>query len=97
MKKVLTLLIILSAFFGIQAVLLGALYKIQSWEMPKIGALEVNLLGVGLVLSGLALSLLVLRANWSAIEPEKPLRLDELPPEDTAQKTPLKAEDELLL
>ncbi len=34
---------------GAALVMLGALYKIQSWEMPVIGGQEINLLTVGLV------------------------------------------------
>ncbi|MEM6395810.1 MAG: gliding motility protein GldL [Bacteroidota bacterium] len=34
---------------GAALVMLGALYKIQSWQMPNIGGVEINLLTVGLV------------------------------------------------
>ena len=34
---------------GAALVMLGALYKIQSWEMPTLGGMEINLLTVGLV------------------------------------------------
>ena len=34
---------------GASLVMLGALYKIQSWEMPVIGGLVIDLLTVGLV------------------------------------------------
>ena len=34
---------------GAALVMLGALYKIQSWQMPTLAGIEVNLLTVGLV------------------------------------------------
>ncbi|MEM8583267.1 MAG: gliding motility protein GldL [Bacteroidota bacterium] len=34
---------------GAALVMLGALYKIQSWQMPNLGGIEINLLTVGLV------------------------------------------------
>ena len=34
---------------GAALVMLGALYKIQSWEQPEIGGIKVDLLTVGLI------------------------------------------------
>ncbi len=36
---------------GIKSSLLGALYKIQSWESPTIGGTKLNLLLLGLLLT----------------------------------------------
>lgn len=43
---------------GATLVMLGALYKIQSWEMPNIGGVEINLLTVGLVTEAILFAML---------------------------------------
>lgn len=97
MKKLLLILTIAFFFFGTQAILLGALYKIQSWEMPAIGGLEINLLAIGLVMEGIALTLMVLKNYWPEIASEERLELEDhrLPKVEKAE--PVKREDELLL
>lgn len=43
---------------GAALVMLGALYKIQSWEMPHIGGMKVDLLTVGLLTEAFLFTLL---------------------------------------
>ncbi len=43
---------------GAALVMLGALYKIQSWEMPKIGGVKFDLLTVGLMTEAFLFTLL---------------------------------------
>lgn len=43
---------------GASLVMLGALYKIQSWEMPEIGGMKLDLLTVGLVTEAILFALL---------------------------------------
>jgi len=97
MKKILAVLTILFFFVGTQMILLGALYKIQSWEMPEIGGQTINLLAVGLVLEGTALTLLLLKNTWSEITPEERLELDESRLREAARQERVKDEDEHLL
>jgi len=73
MKRVLNTIGYVLIVVALQIVLLGALYKIQSWEMPYIGGNKVDLivLGVLLVSGG---SMLVLAAKL--MKKEERLELD---------------------
>tara|TARA_X000000950_G_C13420863_1_gene460049 strand:+ start:55 stop:348 length:294 start_codon:yes stop_codon:yes gene_type:complete len=97
MKSLLSVLTIVFFFIGTQLVLLGALYKIQSWEMPAIGGLTINILAIGLVMEGIAFTLLALKNSWSQIVQEERLELDEQRLDKVAEPEPLKNEDDLLL
>ena len=97
MKKILAVLTILFFFVGTQAILLGALYKIQSWEFPTIGGETINLIAVGLVLEGTALTLLLLKNTWSENTPKERLELDENRLREAERLELDKNEDELLL
>jgi len=59
---------------GASAVMLGALYKIQSWEMPVIGGQKVDLLTLGLVIEA------VIFAFLGIIGPDKDYYWDKLYP-----------------
>ncbi len=59
---------------GASAVMLGALYKIQSWEMPVIGGMKIDLLTLGLVIEA------VIFAFLGLIGPDKDYYWDKLYP-----------------
>jgi hypothetical protein len=59
---------------GASLVMLGALYKIQSWEMPEIGGRTLDLLTVGLVTEAILFALL------GIIGPEKDYYWEKLYP-----------------
>jgi hypothetical protein len=59
---------------GASLVMLGALYKIQSWEMPEIGGMKLDLLTVGLVTEAILFFLL------GIIGPEKDYYWEKLYP-----------------
>jgi len=59
---------------GASAVMLGALYKIQSWEMPVLGGVKVDLLTLGLVIEA------VIFAFLGLIGPDKDYYWDKLYP-----------------
>ena len=75
---------------GAALVMLGALYKIQSWEMPQVGGIELNLLTVGLVVEA------VLFFFLGVLGPEKDYYWEKLYPgldSHNAKLTPLSAGD----
>ncbi len=96
-KKTLKILVIIFSLLGFQALLIGALYRIQSWEMPSVGGVDLNLLGIGIILIGLALNLMVLQSNWRKTRPTKRLELDGDGLQSMELKDKLKKEEELLL
>jgi hypothetical protein len=59
---------------GASAVMLGALYKIQSWEMPVLGGQKIDLLTLGLVIEA------VIFAFLGIIGPDKDYYWDKLYP-----------------
>ncbi len=59
---------------GASAVMLGALYKIQSWEMPVVAGMKVDLLTLGLVIEA------VIFAFLGLIGPDKDYYWDKLYP-----------------
>ncbi len=59
---------------GASAVMLGALYKIQSWEMPVLGGQKIDLLTLGLVVEA------VIFAFLGIIGPDKDYYWDKLYP-----------------
>lgn len=97
MRKLLSILTIALFFIGTQAILLGALYKIQSWEMPEIGGLTINLLAVGLVIEGTALTLMILKNNWSDIASEERLTLDGDRLQKIEKRESLRSDEDLFL
>ncbi|MFK8100988.1 MAG: gliding motility protein GldL [Saprospiraceae bacterium] len=59
---------------GAAAVMIGALYKIQSWEMPMIGGMKIDLLTVGLLTEAFLFTLL------GVLPPDKDYYWDKLYP-----------------
>lgn len=75
---------------GAALVMLGALYKIQSWEMPEVGGIKLDLLTVGLVVEA------VLFFFLGVLGPEKDYYWEKLYPgldSHNAKLTPLSAGD----
>lgn len=96
MKTICKVLGILLILFGSQAVLLGALYKIQSWEMPTIGGSKIELLLVGLLVASSGTFLLLAASLMKKKAPLERLDLDENRIPESKIKEPLRDDDLLV-
>lgn len=63
MKTIYNVLGVLLAFLGLQSALLGTLYKIQSWQLPKIGSMTLDLQIIGFVIIGIGVSVVIAAKN----------------------------------
>lgn len=65
--------------------------------MPEIGGLTINLLAVGLVIEGTALTLMILKNNWSDIASEERLTLDGDRLQKIEKRESLRSDEDLFL
>lgn len=95
MKTLLKAAAVFAILIGGQAMILGALYKIQSWSPPFIFGVEVDFLlyGLFLVVGGVALDF----ANRRAAQEEKLDLSEEKLKEYAEQPAPIAIEEEDLL
>lgn len=103
MKTLLKTATVFAFLLGGQVILLGALYKIQSWSPPVISGIEVDLLscGIFLIIGGIALIIGRIAldfANQEAEQQEEQLDLSEEKLKQYAERpTPIAIEEEDLL
>lgn len=91
---------VLALFIGISTVLLGTLFKIQSWEMPQIGGIYIDLLTIGVSLNIFGIGLFLLAALWPKPASADRFELDETRiPQDRPQAQPANrtTDDDLLV
>lgn len=100
MKRLIKIAGVIALFIGTSTVLLGAVYKIQSWGMPQTGGVYIDLLTIGVSLNIFGVGLFLL----GTILP-KPASVDRFELDETripqnrpqAQPTNRTTDDDLLV
>ena len=77
MKTLFSIVAAVCLFIGPQALLLGALYRIQSWEMPQLGGMHLDLIVVGVLVTAGGAAALFARNIVGRATKEDRLELDD--------------------